>query len=201
MPPNSAAELDPRDVRNIVGHLASRGAFPDYDEIMSLDVPDRRSEETGPTLIRLKDMQLAEQVLRKKGACLECHSLDSAPEGAIFAPGLFGVGLNNEKTLRESLLDPHREIKPKYLLVTVLLEDGQIVSGQLISRTDERLVLCTKDEHNRLVMHDLPLADIETEDGQLQIRESKTSLMPDGFGKSLTGEEIDAVINLIRQLN
>jgi putative heme-binding domain-containing protein len=201
MPPNVAAELDPHDVRNIVGYLASCGAFPDYDEIMSLDVPDRRSDETEPALIRLKDMQLAEHVLREKGACLECHSFDSAPEGAIFAPGLFGVGLTNEKSIRESLLDPHREIKPKYALVTVLLVDGKIVSGQLISRTDERLVLCTKDEQNRLVLHDLPLADVETEDGQLQIRESKISLMPDGFGKSLTPEEINAVINLIRQLN
>lgn len=201
MPPNVAAELAPHDVRNIVGFLASCGAFPDYDEIMRIDIPDRRSAETETTLIHLKDMQLAEQVLREKGACLECHSLFSNPEGKIYAPGLFGAGLNDTKALHESMLDPHKEIKPKYESVTVVLENGQVTSGQLLSRTDERLVLCTRDEQSRLVLRDIPLADIETEDGQPQILESKISLMPTGFDQLLTSEEIDAVINLIRQLN
>lgn len=201
MPPNVASELDPSEVRNIVGFLASRGAFPDYDGIMRLDIPDRRSGQTEPTLIRLEDMQLAEHVLREKGACLECHSLHSVPEDRIYAPGLFGAGLNHKETLRESVVDPHKEIKPTYASVTVVLENGQVASGQLMSRTDEQLVVCTRDEKNRLVMRDIPLADIEEEDGQLQILESKTSLMPTGFEQILTSEEIDALINLIRQLN
>ncbi len=148
MPPNVAAELDPEDIRNIVGYLASRGAFPDYDEIMKLDIPDRRSEQTEPTLIRLKDMQLAEHVLREKGSCLKCHSLYSVPEGKTFAPGLFGVGLNDAKAIHESLINPDQEIKPQYKSVKVLLENGQLVSGQLVSRSDERLVICTRDEQN-----------------------------------------------------
>jgi putative heme-binding domain-containing protein len=201
MPENMGAELDPEDVRNIIGFLASCGAFPDYDEIMSLDIPDRRSGETEPTLIRLTDMQLAENVLREKGACLECHSLYSVPEGKIYAPGLFGAGLNDKETLHESVFDPHKEIKPNYESVTVVLENGQVTSGQLMSRTDERLILCTRDEQNRLVLNDIPLANIEEEDGQPQILESKVSLMPTGFDKILTSEEMDAVINLIRQLN
>ena len=201
MPPNMAAELDPKDVRNIVGFLASCGTFPDYDEIMGLDIPDRRSDQTEPTLIRRKDMELAENVLREKGACLECHSLYSVPEGKIYAPGLFGVGLNNKEALHESVLDPHREITPNYESVTVVLENGQVTSGQLMSRDDERLVLCSRDEQNRLVLRDIPLSDVEMEDGQPQILESKISLMPTGFDKILTSEEIDALINLIRQLN
>jgi putative heme-binding domain-containing protein len=201
MPPNVGSELDPNDVRNIVGFLASCGAFPDYDKIMSLEIPDRRSDQTETTLIRLKDMQLAEHVLREKGMCLECHSLHSVPETKIHAPGLFGVGLSNKEAIHESVLDPHKEIKPKYASVTVVLENGLVVSGQLLSRTDARLVLCSRGEQNRLVLRDIPLADIEREDGRLQILESKISLMPTGFGKILTSEEIEAVINLIRQLN
>jgi len=201
MPPNLAAELDPEEVRNIVGFLASCGTFPDYEEIMNLEIPDRRSGESESTLIRFADMELAENVLRKKGACLECHSLFSVPEGKIFAPGLFGVGLRDKKILRESLLDPHKEIKPEYTLVKVLLETGNVVSGQLISRTEEGLVLCTRDEQNRLVLQNISLDEVETEEGLPQIRESKISLMPEGFDKTLSNEEIDALINLIRQLN
>ncbi len=201
MPPTVAAELSPTEIRNLVGYLASCGAFPDYDEIRNLEIPDRRSGETGPRVIRREDMELAENVLRDKGACLECHSLYSVPEGQSFAPGLFGVGLNDSRALHESVTDPHKEIPEKYRSVKVLLANGQFVTGQLVSRTAERLVLCTRDEQNRLVMRDIPLAEIETDQGRPQIQESTTSLMPEGFDKTLTRGEIEAVINLIRQLN
>jgi putative heme-binding domain-containing protein len=195
------AELDPEDVRHIIGFLASCGANPNYDEIVNLDIPDRRSNETESTLIRLKDMQLAEHVLREKGTCLNCHSLFKFPESNIFAPGVFGVGLNDKKQLRESLVEPDKEIKPKHRSVMVLLEHGEFVSGLLVSRTDQKLVLSTRDAQNQLVLRNIPLADVEKVDGQPQIRESKASLMPTGFDKSLTGEEMDALVNLIRQLN
>ncbi|MCA9138720.1 MAG: c-type cytochrome [Planctomycetales bacterium] len=201
MPANVAAELAPEEIRNIVGYLASRGAFPDYDEILGLEIPDRRSAAAEPTLVRHADMELAERVLREKGACIQCHSLDNSPEGAVFAPGLFGVGLGNAKAVRDSIIDPHRDIHPRYKMATVLLASGQIVSGNLVSRDDDRLTLCTKDSQNRLTMKEISLADIEHNNGQPVIKESQVSLMPEGFDKSLTEQEIDAVINLIRQLN
>ncbi len=201
MPPDVAAQLDPEDIRKIVGFLASRGAFPDFDEIIKLEIPDRRTEPTEPTLIRFQDMKLAEQVLRDKGSCLKCHSLYSVPEGKSFAPGLFGVGLNDAKAIYESLINPDHEIKPQYQSVKVMLESGELVSGQLISQSDAELVICTRDDQNQLVLREIALAEIEKEDGLPQIRQSKISLMPTGFDKTLTREEIDALINLIRQLN
>ncbi len=201
MPPDVAVELDSEGIRNLVGYLASRGATPDYDEITKLDIPDRRSEQTEPILIRLKEMQLAEYVLREKGSCLNCHSLYSVPESNTLAPGLFGVGLNDAKALHESMIHPHQDIKPQYKTVNVLLASGELVSGQPISRTAERLVLRTRDGQNRIVLRDVPLADVEQENGLPRIQESQVSLMPEGFDKSLTREEINAVINLIRQLN
>ncbi len=201
MPPNVAADLDPNEIRNIVGYLAGHGAFADYDEIAKLQIPDRRSMETEPTLIDREQMELAEAVLREKGSCLNCHSLYHVPEGKTVAPGLFAVGLSDAKAIHESIVNPHREIKPQYKSVSVLLEDGVIVSGQLIARTDERLVLRVCDEQNQIGLRDIPLAEVEKEDGIPLIRDMNTSLMPAGFDKSLTPEEVNAVINLIRQLN
>jgi hypothetical protein len=195
------AELDPEELRNIIGFLASCGAFPDYNEVRKLEIPDRRSKETEPTLIRLADMQLAVHVVREKGACLECHALYNLPEVRIHAPGLFNAGLKNKKTIHQSVTDPQSEIKDGYSSVTVLLESGEVVSGQLLYKTDQELVLCTRNEESRLVFRNIPLADVEEEDGQPQILESKTSLMPTGFDQLLTSEELDAVINLVRQLN
>lgn len=201
MPNNLVAELDPDEIRNIVGYLANCGASPDYDEIVDLEIPVRQKVDEEPVLIRRADMQLAEEVLRTKGACLQCHALDSVPEGAVFAPALFGVGLKDEQALRDSMLNPHREIKLRYKLLNVLLSDGQVVSGQLVSRSDERIVLCVRDRQNRLAMREIPLTEIEHNDGVPQIKESETSLMPSGFDKLLSEDEIKAVINLIRQLN
>ncbi len=201
MPPNVAAELDPNEIRNIVGYLAGHSAFADYDEIKQLEIPDRRSVQTEPTLIDRQQMELAEAVLREKGDCLQCHSRYHVPEGKTVAPGLFGVGLSDAKALHESIIHPHQEIKPQYKSVSVLLEHGEIVSGQLISRTDDRLVMRVYDEQNQMVLRDILLDDVVKEDGTPQIRETNTSLMPTGFDKTLTPEEIDAVINLIQKLN
>jgi putative heme-binding domain-containing protein len=201
MPPNVADELDPNEIRNLVGYLASRGAFPDYDEIARLEIPDRRSEHPEPALVGRHEMELAESVLRDKGSCLNCHSLYHVPEGKTVAPGLFGVGLKDARALHESIIHPHQHVEPQYRMVNVLLEHGEIVSGQLVSRSDESLTLRVCDDQNRMVLRDIPLADIEKEDGLPKILPSNTSMMPAGFDKTLTPEEINAVINLIRQLN
>jgi hypothetical protein len=71
----------------------------------------------------------------------------------------------------------------------------------MVSLTDDQLVLCLRDEQDQLVVRNIPLSEVEMEDDQPLITTSRTSLMPAGFDKSLTEEEIDAVINLIRQLN
>ena len=201
MPTDVAAELAPDAIRNLVGFLASQGEFPDYDEIMQLEIPDRRGAKPPRRMIRLQEMQLAESVLREKGACLNCHPHDSRPEGRSVAPGLFGVGLKDPQVIHQALTDPHREIHPAYRTHHILMADGRIVTGQLVSRSDERLVLRVRDQRNQIVLRQIPIGEIETDDGVLQIHESKTSLMPDGFGESLSREEIDAVIKLIRQLN
>ncbi len=202
MPPNVAAGLDPKDIRNIVGYLASCGAFPNYDEIQHLDIPDRRQPGRSETRsITLEQMQLAENVLHEKGACLKCHSRFSAPEDTVFAPPLFGAGLNDVETIREALLDPNKIIKTGYESVTVLQRDGKTLSGRLVGRTSMNVVLAIRDEQSRLQLRQIPISEIETENGQPEIRKSKVSQMPSDLGKTLSTEELDAVVNLIRQLN
>ena len=201
MPPNVASDLAPDEIRNIVGFLAGQGAVPDYTEINNLEIPDRRRTESEPRRVSLHEMELAERVIREKAACLECHSFYNAPDGHLHAPGIFGVGLVDRKAISKSLTEPHRDINPKYACVTIVLNSGQTILGQLMATTDEEITLCTRDEANRLVVRQIPIAEIEKDDGQLQIHQSKTSLMPAGFDKVLTSEEIEAVITLIRQLN
>ena len=152
MPRNVVAELPPDDVRNIVAFLASCGAYPDYDEIVNLQIPDRRTDQSQHTLVRLQDMELAEQVLHDKAGCLKCHSLHHVPESKVYAPGIFGVGLTDKQTLRESVVDPYKEIKPNYYSVNVVLQNGEVITGRLMSQ-DERAIDVVPPRRNRSACH------------------------------------------------
>ncbi len=201
MPSSTARELAPEDIRNLVGYLAGLGASADYAEISRLEIPDLRPDKRVVAKISFKEMQLAENVLREKGSCMQCNSLNSVREAVVFAPKLFRAGLRDADAIRESLLEPNKKITPHYNTATLLLTNGQSLSGQLVTRDDEKIVLCTRDAQNRRIMRDIPLTEIESEDDELMIRESNASLMPEGFGKTLSEEEINALIKLIQQLN
>ena len=200
MPRNAASDLSPDDIRNIVAFLASRGARPDYDEIQRLDIPGLQTEPA-VRIVRRQDMELAEHVLRERGECLQCHSLHRNAEHQLFAPGLFGVGLVDEQMVRESIVEPNKVVSPFYVGVNVFLANGRTVSGKLISQTDDRLVLFARNEQNNPVRVEVPMSEIEKEDGQPLILRSETSPMPTGFNQLLTSEELEAVISMIGQLN
>ncbi len=201
MPRNVATELAPEQLRNIVGFLAGRGAYADYDEVAALEIPDRRTPETEHTQVRLQDMLLAEQTLQGKAGCLKCHSRHHVPESKVYAPGIFNVGLTDKLLLRESVVDPYKEIKPNYYSVNIELTNGQVKTGRLLTRTDDMVVLCTWDDKGELALEEISLTDVEEDDGRLLVEESKVSIMPTGFDKLLTKDELEAVLILIHQLN
>lgn len=200
MPKSVAHDLSPDAIRNIVAYLASRGARPDYNEIQRLKIPDMR-QDAPVRIVRRQDMKLAERVLGEKGECLDCHSLHRNAEYQWFAPGLFDVGLVDEQLLRESIVDPDKVVSPAHVGIKMMLENGQLLTGKLISQTDEQIVLVSRNEQNRPVILKVAMSEIEQEDGQPLIRQSDTSPMPTGLDKLLTAKELEAVITLIRQLN
>ena len=201
MPRNVVAELPPEEIRNIVGFLASCGAYPDYDEIGRLEIPDRRTDQGTSTLVQLADMELAEDILKGKGTCLQCHALHSVPESQVYAPALFNVGLTDRKLVRESIVDPYKEIKPNYHSVNVVLQNGQIVNGKLMSQTADQLIVCVRDQNGELQLAPIAMDDVEKEDGQPLVEPSPTSIMPTGLEKLMTSDELESVLTLILQLN
>lgn len=199
MPKSVAHELSPDAIRNIVAFLSSRGGRPDYEEIMRLKIP----EQTEPPVraVRRQDMELAERVLRERGECLKCHSLHRNAEHRVFAPALFGAGLVDTQMVRESIVDPSKVVSPAHAVVSVFLESGRVVSGKLISQTEDRLVLFARNEQNDPVRVEVPMSEIEQEDGEPMILRSESSPMPTGLNQLLTPEELEAVISMIGQLN
>jgi hypothetical protein len=201
MPRNVAAQLPPEQVRNIVAFLATRGAYPDYDELAALEIPDRRMSDTAATVVSREGMERAVDVMQAKAGCLKCHSRNHTPESNVFAPIIFNVGLKDKSLVRESIMTPYREVKPNYHSASVILKSGQVLTGKVLARNEDKLSLCVWDNTGSLAIREIPLNEVETEDGRLLVEESSVSIMPTDLDKLLSPVELDDIITLIYQLN
>lgn len=201
MPSNIVAELPPEEIRHIIGFLASCGAFPDYDAVQQLEIPDRRTATTTEVVVSRENMEAAHQLLSGKGTCLECHSVYNVPEARFHAPALFGVGLSDTAAIRKAIVDPYAEIKPMYNTVQVALNSGEVMSGRLISRNSKELTLSLRKANGQLVSRRVSIDEIEHEEGNPVIIPATMSLMPNGFAELLTPDELNSIMLLINQLN
>ena len=68
------------------------------------------------------------ELYRGKGACAGCHSIHG--EGGVAGPDLSGIGESRSAAyLRESLVNPGAAVPEDYLLVTVVPNNGERVTG------------------------------------------------------------------------
>ncbi len=121
-----------------------------------------------------------------KAACNKCHV--AAVAGQELGPTLDQIA---RKYPREKLLqhfvEPSAEIDEKFQSHTFLLLDGQLITGAVVSESDEKIELMTDllkpDELNTILIEDI---DDRTK--------SKLSPMPTGLLDVLTEEEIAGLV-------
>jgi putative heme-binding domain-containing protein len=121
-------------------------------------------------------------------SCIACHKVFG--EGADFGPDMMKVGtrLNGYKIV-ESIIDPNAEIDEKYLSTSVLTTDGKIITGLLVSDTDEAVVIFDGKERRTI-----PVDEIE------ERKKLRQSSMPEGLAATLSPTEFLDVIEFLRRL-
>jgi putative heme-binding domain-containing protein len=121
--------------------------------------------------------------------CRNCHMIGDA--GREIGPPLTAIGsrLDRAKVL-ESMLEPSKTIDPKYQSWVVETADGRVVTGLVVSKTDESVVL--RDAENKTV--ELPMAEVE------QIEPQKVSLMPEHLLRDLTAAEAADLLAYLESL-
>ncbi|WP_164103257.1 PVC-type heme-binding CxxCH protein [Candidatus Laterigemmans baculatus] len=126
--------------------------------------------------------------MREALACIHCHAIGGV--GGKVGPDMTSLGASAPVDyLIESLFDPSAKIKEGYHAVTVLSDDGTIVSGIETESTDAEMVL--RDANDKLVR--IPKAEIVgTKPGQ--------SLMPTGVVDRLTEQEQIDLISFLSKL-
>jgi putative heme-binding domain-containing protein len=109
--------------------------------------------------------------------CGSCHKVGD--RGTEVGPDLSAIGKQRSREdLLQSVLEPSRRIEPKYATYVAQTAEGRSFTGVLVRRDDKAVVL--RDAQNK---------DVTLKALDLELRPSRTSLMPDGQLAGLTARE------------
>lgn len=121
--------------------------------------------------------------------CLTCHRIGQ--RGSFIGPDLTHVGKRLDgRALLESIIDPSRQVDPKYLNTNYLMSDGRLVSGRTVGVSKNQLTIEVDSTTGSTVAIDR--VDIEAS------VPGTRSPMPDGLVDTLTRDEILSLIALLR---
>jgi putative membrane-bound dehydrogenase-like protein len=112
-----------------------------------------------------------------KKSCATCHKLFG--EGKTIAPDLTGANRSNLDYLLMNIIDPSSVVPKQFTTSVIALKDGRVITGVIVSETDQTLVIQTDKEQ-------LTLARSDVEES----KNSGKSLMPDGMLDPLTPEQV-----------
>lgn len=124
------------------------------------------------------------------GLCLRCHRLGE--RGSPVGPDLSQVGKRLDgRALLESIVDPSRQVDPKYYNSSFLMNDGRIVSGRTVGVSKGQLTIETDPMTGRTEA-------IDRSDIEMSLKANR-SPMPDGLLDTLTLDEVLDLIALLRR--
>lgn len=122
-------------------------------------------------------------------SCRNCHRIGE--HGKSVGPDLTTIGKRlNRAQLLESILEPSRQIDPKYTTWLAETSSGLLVTGLLVEKTDERVIL--RDAQNR--EQSILMNDVE------QLVPQKQSLMPDLLFRDMTAEQVADLVAYLHSL-
>ncbi len=158
--------------------LASGGGLPSADRQKVLD-------ELMPLLKRDGDPALGKQVFTKQ--CSKCHT--HSGEGNKIGPDLTGMAVHPKVELLTHIIDPSRSVEGNFRVFTVATAEGRVLTGLLTSETKTSIELADAEGKK----HALQREDIE------ELIASPKSLMPDGFEKQMSADELVHLLEFLTQ--
>ncbi|GAB5407193.1 MAG: c-type cytochrome [Aureliella sp.] len=120
-------------------------------------------------------------------SCSQCHRIGSV--GADVGPPLKQLGSKAPRELLETILDPNREVDPKYLGYQVLLDDGRAFAGIVTDESADQLTLRQSGGKTVTVLRQ----DID------MLKSTDQSLMPEGLEQQISPSQMQSLIHYLRQ--
>ncbi len=135
------------------------------------------------------ETEAGRKVFLESGTCAKCHVVRG--EGKAVGPELSEIGDKlSREALFESILYPSAGISHSFETYTVELTDGNVVSGILVSQTDEAIEI----KNNEGVVRRFAPSDVE------HLTRQPVSLMPADLHQALTEQDLVNLVEYLRTL-
>ena len=132
---------------------------------------------------------IGKKLFETTATCAKCHKVRGA--GKEVGPDLSEIGGKlSKEALFISILDPSAGISHNYETYLIELASGNVLSGIVLSQTDEVVLLKTKEAIEK---------SIKKEDIEL-MKKSETSLMPADLVKTITQKQLADIVDYLSTL-
>lgn len=158
--------------------LAKGGGLPNPDRQKVVDEMMPLTEKTG-------DAVAGKAVFKK--TCIKCHT--HSGEGTRIGPDLTGMAVHPKKELLIHILDPSRSVEGNFRIYTVQTDDGKVYNGLLASESKTAIELIDVEAKKHQILRE----NIE------ELLGSSKSLMPEGFEKQHTQQELTDLLEFLTQ--
>lgn len=118
--------------------------------------------------------------------CGVCHKLNGA--GHEVGPDLSALTSLSTGFLLQAILNPNRDVDARYQRYTALMDDGTIVSGQIVSETDSSVTLIEQEAKQHILLRN----QID------ELRGSGKSAMPEGLHESISKQEMANILAYVQ---
>jgi putative heme-binding domain-containing protein len=183
------------DITFTVANVLLASALPEVrDEAAKyLQLPAAGDARSLPPLGELVKMQgdptHGKVLFGDKATCGKCHIVGA--QGRDVGPNLSEIGSKLSKdALLVAILDPNAGISHNYETFLAVTDDGKTVSGLLVSKTDDELVI--KDAG--AIVHTLNMAEVE------EFKKLTTSLMPADLQKLMSTQDLVDLVEYLMTL-
>jgi putative membrane-bound dehydrogenase-like protein len=145
--------------------------------------PERRKvlETYRPALDLKADLMRGKAVFKK--TCSTCHRLEGV--GVEVGPDLLSALRNKTpESLLVDILDPSREVDPRYINYLVTTKPGRVLSGMIAAETGSSITLRRAEKAEDIVLR----SQIE------ELQATPKSVMPEGLEMQLSKQELADII-------
>jgi putative heme-binding domain-containing protein len=177
--------------------LAMSHADPQVRDLFERFAPDSlRIERLGSSIVPEKLLALSGDAERGRALffqatfqCGSCHTIRG--KGGNIGPDLSQIAARLSKPqLLENILEPSKQIDPKYLTYAAETASGQVHTGLLVQKDDREVVLRPATGSDVR----LPARDIAS------LHAQKTSLMPDQLLRDATAQQAADLLTFLQSL-
>ena len=138
---------------------------------------------------RSGDARRGKELFATTGTCAKCHKVRG--EGKEVGPDLSEIGGKlSKEAMYLSILDPSAGVSFNYETWSVRTGDGTVLSGVLVSQTDDAIELKTAEA----IVHKLPREEID------QLKKQTISLMPADIQKLLRAQDLVDIVEYLMTL-